>query len=100
MSVDEQYEAEMARSQAMYEADIARITRLKVYQDGDRVVNGAGQIVREDTYWCVECTESHPGYVDVDYRAVFGEELSAWAHVEGLKREFHIPAEVLARAAQ
>lgn len=68
------------------------ITEPSVYPQTDRVVNGAGRIVREYEYWCVEYTASRPGYVDVDYCPTFTDEAAARAHVEKLRANVRVAA--------
>lgn len=73
------------------------ITRLSVYEDSDQLI-GDGEVVRVDTFWCVDYTVSVNESDSSDhyyYCAKFVDEAAAMAHVEQLKAQFHVPDEVL-----
>jgi hypothetical protein len=74
------------------------IKELSVYRETAEVVNGLGQIIKEQEWWCVDYTVGRPGWVDVGYCPTFTNEAAAWAHVEKLAERVLIPAEVLASA--
>lgn len=74
------------------------ITRLSVYEDSESLI-GDGEVVRVDTFWCVDYTVSagEPDCSDCYYySAHFVDEAAAMAHMEQLKAQFHVPDEVLA----